>query len=276
MADETLTSSPGPIVAEAPGVQITARARGAHLMSWTTHGIDRLWMSPQSDPSQSDALRGGVPVLFPQFGTFGDLPKHGFARTSDWREVPAPTTPGRAALSFELTDSPATQAVWPHAFHARLDVSASPEDLVMVLTVANQGHDVARFTGGLHTYLAVSDPEATITGLEGCRVWDGVSTRAPHFSEEITGPLRALDTQDRVITGAVAPVVVHDGVLGEMHIAAEGFTNRVVWNPGPGHTLPDVAAGDEARFVCIEPAAVVPVVLPGGGVWEAHQHLSVH
>ena len=80
-------------------------------MSWTTHGVDRLWMSPLSDPSQSDALRGGVPVLFPQFGTFGDLPKHGFARTSDWREVPAPTTPGRAALSFELTDSPATRGL---------------------------------------------------------------------------------------------------------------------------------------------------------------------
>lgn len=276
MAEETVTSAPGPIVAEAPGVRISARARGAHLMSWTTHGVQRLWMSPLSDPGQPDALRGGVPVLFPQFAAFGDLPKHGFARTSDWREVPAPTTPGRAALAFELADSEATRALWPPAFHARLDISASPQDLVMVMTIANRGHDVARFTGGLHTYLAVSDPGATITGLEGCRAWDGVSTRSPHFSEEITGPLRALDTQDRVMTGAVAPVVLHDAVLGEVHVAAQGFSNRVVWNPGPGHALPDVAAGDEAHFVCIEPTAVVPVILVPGGVWEARQHLSVH
>ena len=44
----TVTSTERPIVAEAPGVRITASARGAHLMSWTTHGVDRLWMSPLS------------------------------------------------------------------------------------------------------------------------------------------------------------------------------------------------------------------------------------
>ena len=37
-----MTSTDRPIVAEAPGVRITASARGAHLMSWTTHGVDRL------------------------------------------------------------------------------------------------------------------------------------------------------------------------------------------------------------------------------------------
>jgi hypothetical protein len=36
-----------------------------------------------------------------------------------------------------------------------------------------------------------------------------------------------------------------------------------------------VAAGDEARFVCIEPTAVVPVVLPAGGVWEGRQRLHL-
>jgi glucose-6-phosphate 1-epimerase len=268
-----VTSTDRPIVAEAPGVRITASARGAHLMSWTTHGVDRLWMSPLSHHGQAEALRGGVPVLFPQFGTFGDLPKHGFARTADWQPVRAEQEWGRATLAFELTDSQETRAVWPHAFRARLGMSASPTELMMALIVENRGPDVARFTGGLHTYLAVADPEAWIDGLAGCHAWDGVSTRAPHFSERIEGPIRALDTQDLVIHGAFAPVVLNDAVLGSVHVAAEGFSNRVVWNPGPGHLLPDVAAGDEARFVCIEPTAVVPVVLPAGGVWEGRQRL---
>jgi glucose-6-phosphate 1-epimerase len=242
-------------------------------MSWTTHGVDRLWMSPLSRHGQAEALRGGVPVLFPQFGTFGDLPKHGFARTADWEPVRAQPERGQAALSFQLTDSEETRAVWPHAFRARLDISASPTALIMSLTVVNRGQDVARFTGGLHTYLAVADPEAWIDGLAGCHVWDGVSTQSPRFTEHITGPIRALDAQDLVIHGALAPVVLNDAVLGSLHVAAEGFSNRVVWNPGPGHSLPDVAPGDEARFVCIEPTAVVPVVLPGGGVWQASQRL---
>lgn len=268
-----MTSTDRPIVAEAPGVRITASARGAHLMSWTTHGVDRLWMSPLSHLGQAEALRGGVPVLFPQFGTFGDLPKHGFARTADWQPVRASVEQGRATLSFQLADSEETRAVWPHPFRIRLDISASPTELTMNLTVENRGSDVARFTGGLHTYLAVADPQAWIDGLVGCRVWDGASTQLPHFSEQIQGRIRALDTQDLVIHGAIAPVVLHDAVLGTTHVAAEGFSNRVVWNPGPGHRLPDVAAGDEARFVCIEPTAVVPVVLPAGGVWEGRQRL---
>jgi glucose-6-phosphate 1-epimerase len=270
-----VTRTDRPIVAEAPGVRITASARGAHLMSWTTHGIDRLWMSPLSRHGQAQALRGGVPVLFPQFGTFGDLPKHGFARTADWEPVRVPPEQGRASLAFQLTDSEETRAVWPHPFRLRLDISASAIDLTMRLVVENRGQDVARFTGGLHTYLAVADPEAWIDGLAGCHVWDGASTESPHFSERVEGRIRALDTQDLVIAGAIAPVVLNDAVLGAMRVAAEGFANRVVWNPGPGHTLPDVAPGDEARFVCIEPTAVVPVVLPAGGVWEARQHLTL-
>ncbi len=268
-----MTSTDRPIVAEAPGVRITASARGGHLMSWTTHGIDRLWMSPLSRHGQVEALRGGVPVLFPQFGTFGDLPKHGFARTADWQVQRAPVEQGRATLAFQLADSEATRAVWPHPFRARLGISASPTDLTMTLVVENRGPDVARFTGGLHTYLAVADPEAWIGGLAGCRAWDGASTESPTFSERMGGRIRALDGQDLVIQGALAPVVLADAVLGSMHVAAEGFPNRVVWNPGPGHALPDVAPGDEARFVCIEPAAVVPVVLPAGGVWQASQRL---
>ena len=165
--------------------------------------------------------------------------------------------------------------MWPHPFRARLGISASPIDLTMSLTVENRGPDVARFTGGLHTYLSVADPDAWIDGLAGCHAWDGVSTQSPNFSEHIGGRIRALDTQDLVIRGAVAPIVLHDAVLGSVHITAEGFSNRVVWNPGPGHTLPDVAAGDEARFVCIEPTAVVPVVLPAGGVWEGRQRLHL-
>jgi glucose-6-phosphate 1-epimerase len=270
-----VTSTDRPIVAEAPGVRITASARGAHLMSWTTDGVDRLWMSPLSRYGQAEALRGGVPVLFPQFGTFGDLPKHGFARTAGWEPLRAPLEHGRASLAFQLTDSEETRAVWPHPFRARLDISASPVELTMTLAVENRGQDVARFTGGLHTYLTVVDPEAWIEGLAGCHVWDGVSTQVPRFTGRVQGPIRALDAQDLVISGALAPVVLHDAVLGSLHLAAEGFSNRVVWNPGPGHALPDVAPGDESRFVCIEPTAVVPVVLPAGGVWEASQRLHV-
>jgi glucose-6-phosphate 1-epimerase len=268
-----MTTSPSTVSAEAPGVRITACPRGAHLMTWTTDGVERLWMSPLSSCGSADAIRGGVPVLFPQFGTFGELAKHGFARTAPWQQVDAPEVPGSASLAFELVDSEETRAVWPHPFRARVEVVASATDLRMGLIVHNGGPEPARFTGGLHSYFAVADPEAWIGGLGGCHAWDGQSTQEPAFTNRLGDRIPALQAQDLVVKGAVAPVVLNDAVLGRLHVAARGFQNRVVWNPGAGHGLPDVAPGDEARFVCIEPTTVVPVTLPGHGTWEGRQHV---
>lgn len=270
-----MTNTDQAIVAEAPGVRIAARARGAHLMSWTTNGVERLWMSPLSRIEQPDALRGGIPVLFPQFGGFGDLPKHGFARTAMWEQIPTTAEPDRATLAFELTDTPETRAVWPHEFRTRLFISASATELTMALLIDNLGRTPVRFTAGLHNYLAVADPQAWIEGLAGCFAWDGASTVEPKFNIRLGKHVTALVEQDLVVRGAIAPLILHDAVLADLHLAARGFSNRVVWNPGPSHELADVAAGDESGFVCIEPVDVRPVVLPGGGAWEGRQRLHL-
>ena len=220
--------------AEAPGVRITATPRGAHLLTWTTDGVERLWMSPLSGPDAPDAIRGGVPILFPQFGTFGPLGKHGFARTATWRAVPADEDPTRAMLAFELEDSDETRAAWPHHFHARVDISATATELEQVLTVTNHGSDLAPFTGGFHTYFAVSDPDAQIEGVDGTHAWDGASTERPAFTERLTGRLRALDSQDLIIAGAVAPLTLHDGELGRPRDLRRGVRPPGRLEPRPG------------------------------------------
>lgn len=266
---------PTALSAHAPGVRITACPKGAHLMTWTTDGVERLWMSPLSGCGQPGAIRGGIPVLFPQFAAFGPLGKHGFARTTHWLSVPHDDEPGRAALSFELHDSTRTREVWPHPFRARLDVSASARDLVVTLSVTNLDEYAARFTGGLHTYLRVTGPGATITGLAGAQAWDGHSPLEPRFSVPVDEVLVATEERDLVVHGAPGPVVLHDGELGDLVLRAEGLPDRVVWNPGPGQRLPDVAPGDEAGFVCIEPTVVTSQVLAAGATWVGRQVLEV-
>lgn len=261
--------------ARAAGVELAVRTRGAHVMAWRTDGIDRLWMSPLSHADQADALRGGVPVLFPQFGTFGPLAKHGFARTAAWQVVPVGAEPGRAAVALELVDDEATRAIWPHPFHLRLHVDAADGELHLRLVVTNRGEVAASFTGGLHTYLAVSDPDAWIEGLEGGLAWDGASVAEPQFTQALPARVSALAAADRVIAGVTGPVILRDGVLGGLELVAEGFPHRVVWNPGPGHGLPDVAPGDESRFVCIEAVAVTPVTIPPGGAWQGTERLRL-
>ncbi|MGB8021775.1 MAG: hypothetical protein WCF04_11155 [Candidatus Nanopelagicales bacterium] len=263
------------ITAEAAGVQITACTHGAHLLSWTSDGVERLWMSPISRCGEATSIRGGVPVLFPQFAAFGRLPKHGFARTSLWHHVGAPEEAGRAMLAFQLRDSAHSRAIWPNPFTARLTISASATDLAMTMSITNQDDYAARFTAGLHTYYAVADPEARITGLGGCLAWDGVSPEHPRFSVPVADEFRAIDERDLAVHDAIGPVVLHDSLLGDITLTADGFPDRVVWNPGPQHRLPDVRPGDEAGFVCIEPAVLTPVDLPAGQTWSGSQRLSL-
>ena len=58
---------------------------GAHVASWTdADGGENLFMSEAAVFKPPKALRGGVPVCWPQFGGVGDLQAHGFARNSEW------------------------------------------------------------------------------------------------------------------------------------------------------------------------------------------------
>src|SRR5688500_11788592 len=102
-----------PIDIAAPdGGRARVLPHGAHVLSWVpAGGGERLFVSERSRPAPSVAVRGGVPVVFPQFASEGPLPKHGFARTATWDVVRAEAD----AVTLRLADSPETRALWPHA-----------------------------------------------------------------------------------------------------------------------------------------------------------------
>src|SRR5688572_25010680 len=78
------------IVVEAPdGARAELYLHGAHVTSWRPAGAggERLFLSAASEFRTDAAIRGGVPVIFPQFAGRGPLPKHGFARTAEWTLV---------------------------------------------------------------------------------------------------------------------------------------------------------------------------------------------
>ena len=74
---------------------------GAHVTSWVPAGGDeRLFLSQKSEFRPGAAIRGGVPVIFPQFGGLGTLPKHGFARTLPWDLSSLGGDPGSSTAEF--------------------------------------------------------------------------------------------------------------------------------------------------------------------------------
>lgn len=258
----------------ADGERLTACAHGGHVTGWWPAGesASRLWMSERSGCGPGVAIRGGVPVIFPQFGTLGPLPKHGFVRDVPWTQRPLANAgggPEAAALAFETTVGPEPE--WPHEARVTLTARASGRSLDVALQVDNIGERDLTFTAALHTYFAVTEPGTVLHGLAGRAARDATDGGRSVTLPDGVPTTASMDLMVDDVGGAALVVRAPSG--DALEITADGFCDRVVWNPGPEHALADVAAGDEAAFVCVEPAVLAPVVLAAGAQWAGVLHL---
>lgn len=147
---------------------------GAHVVSYVRDGAPVLFLSERALFQRDKAIRGGVPLIFPQFSSRGPLPSHGFARTALWTVVQR----GADSVTLELKDSAATRALWPAAFVVHYTVRVTPTELSLTLSVTAQA-DALSFTTALHTYLAVGDvASARVEGLFGVRFQDHLAEMA--------------------------------------------------------------------------------------------------
>jgi glucose-6-phosphate 1-epimerase len=253
------------------GASAELRRHGAHVTSWIpAGGKDQLFLSQASNFRPGTAIRGGVPVIFPQFAGMGLLPKHGFARTLPWELV---SHQGGSAL-LTLNDNDATHAVWPHAFRAEYRVQVSGQSLTMSLRVINPGREAFSFTAALHTYLRVGDVRATeVEGLAGLQYAD--SARGEQEARETNARVAFPGEVDRIYYQTPHPVrLIRNDT--RLTVQSEGFTDTVIWNPGPekGAALPDLHRDGYLEFVCIESAAIRPAVqLAPSASWQGTQTL---
>ncbi len=239
-------------ISTAEGAEATISLFGAHLMSWkTADGKERLFLSQRSALDGSAAIRGGIPVIFPQFATRGDGLRHGFARTSTWRI--AEQANGWAELALAQSDLPRSHfQSWPRAFELRLRFELKANALEIRYTVHNTGQQDFSWAGALHTYFAVEEfDKATLDGMPFTGALDDI---------------RPATAQLRLDTGA-----------GTLQLEQQGFSEWVVWNPGAqgAAAAADMDDGDYRRFVCIEPARVDKQVLPAGAEWTGLHTISL-
>ena len=264
------------------GDTVLVALQGAHVLSWVSQGRERLFLSPSNLWDGHAAIRGGVPVCFPQFNQRGSLPKHGFARNMAW-QVDEAAQSGEAVVSgdnahinFTLSAHADTLAMWQQAFVVQLRVALAPGQLTLTLTVHNtEVHKALHFTGALHTYLAVDDIDLTeLRGLGGRPEWDslvdlhGVADEVLYFDGEF----------DRVYDASSKPLFVQDG-SGTLQIEqSPSWGQSVVWNPGAHKcaTLTDMTADGFAHMLCVEAAQVYePISISAGGQWQGWQRLTV-
>ncbi|MBC3808291.1 D-hexose-6-phosphate mutarotase [Undibacterium seohonense] len=251
---------------------------GAHVCSWKpANGNEQLFLSRTSEFRDGAAIRGGVPVVFPQFSNLGPLPKHGFARTAIWRLVRSgQLEQGAAQAVFELQESIASLQLWPHVFRAELVVTVAEQSLQLDFSVVNNGDTELSFHCALHTYFQVDDIQKTrVHGLAGLEYRDTVSGQEHcHQTEE---PLTISSEIDRIYADVIADIAIEQPQQ-VVQIRQSGFNDAVVWNPGAdkGAQLSDLEADGYRRMLCVEAASIMqPIRLAPGQVWSGMQLMSV-
>ncbi|MDD2741537.1 MAG: D-hexose-6-phosphate mutarotase [Rhodocyclaceae bacterium] len=248
---------------------------GGQLLSWlTSDGRERLYLSEQAVFDGSVAIRGGVPVCFPQFAALGDLPKHGFVRTRPWTASSERCGDDYALVSLEISDDDATRAIWPHAFRCELTVMLEADRIDLELCVLNTGEAEFAFSGALHTYLRVVQVEdVTLEGLYGHDYRDAANDNVVIRE---TGTHLAVDREiDRVYRNIKRPQLLQAGNLS-LALQNQGFPDVVVWNPWVDKcaALADLPADGWRRMLCVEAAiAERPVSLAAGDEWYGRQTL---
>lgn len=248
---------------------------GGQVLSWITpDGRERLFLSDKAVFDGSVAIRGGIPVCWPQFAGLGELPRHGFVRTRPWQVVTERCGDDYALLTLAIEDDDATRALWPHAFRLELTLMLEDDRIDLELSVTNPGDTAFSFTGALHTYLRVTQVEdVALEGLYGHHYRDAANgDRVIRDS----GTAVTVDAEiDRVYRDVKRPQLLQAGNLS-LGIQSQDFPDVVVWNPWVDKcgALADMPADGWRHMLCVEAAvAETSVLVPAGEEWYGRQTL---
>lgn len=233
---------------------------GAQLLSYTfaSDFNDLLFLSEKAIFKEGTPIRGGIPVCWPWFGPDPQgqgRSDHGLARTRMWSVVSSDLLSDQeCSVTFELTDTPETYALWPHRFRLILTLTVG-RALTMELTTHNLGDTPITLTQALHTYFAVGDISRTsITGLEGFTYSDKTDSGAEKKEDS---PIRIDAETDRIYPFDGGDILIQDESLKrKIHIGSGGSKTAVVWNPWIRvcEQKADLCSEDYKNTLCIETA----------------------
>jgi len=299
-AQVNITHSHSRVSAVLPtGESVEILLYGATIISWKDKaGKDKLWLSESAKLDGSKAVRGGVPIVFPVFGTdsthaaTSKLPQHGFARTSRWEFLGKSTSESSThssggddsvKLDFGLSASNLSEEskqAWPYAFGLIYSVTLSRDGLSTSIVVQNDGDKAWEFQTLMHTYFRVKDISAvSVSGLESSSYIDKTTSPISTATSD-TEPVVITSTTDRVYTpadGPNAPVAINEDGKKKFTIVRDNLNQVVVWNPFEGAaSIGDFSPKDGYKeMICVEAGAVKGwIELGPRETWEGSQIIT--
>ncbi|XP_050401052.2 uncharacterized protein LOC126817922 [Patella vulgata] len=152
---------------------------GATLLSWKVNGEEILFVSEKSVFDGKKAIRGGIPIVFPNFGPWKLGPQHGFGRIKRWSLAIPPTKDkhGTVIAAISLEDDEETRRMWNYKFRLVYTLELQATSFTMNLSIHNTDTKAFDFTTLLHSYIRTPDIlNTSVTGLSGLTYIDKVNT----------------------------------------------------------------------------------------------------
>ncbi|CAN1222731.1 Putative glucose-6-phosphate 1-epimerase [Linum grandiflorum] len=270
------------VLREARGSSAEVYLYGGHVTSWKNDHGEELLFAIFKPPK---AIRGGIPICFPQFSNHGSLEAHGFARNRFWSvesdPPPFPTSSAsKAYVDLILKPTEEDLKIWPHSFEFRLRVALGPGgDLLLTSRVRNTSTDGKpfSFTFAYHTYLAVSDiSEVRVEGLETLDYLDNLQNKQ-RFTEQ--GDAITFESEiDKIYVSTPTKIAILDHEKKRTFVLRkDGLPDAVVWNPWDkrAKSIADLGDDDYKHMLCVEAAAVEkPITIKSGEEWRGRLELS--
>lgn len=239
---------------------------GAHVTHFQKFGeLPVLFMSEKSRYQHDSPIRGGIPIIFPWFGSREGHQAHGFARLLDWELVETSEHKGAVKARFKMPAS-AAAAEFP-AFSGEYVVTVA-QTLTCDLLITNKSQQNFTFEDCLHTYFEVADiNQISVTGLKDTDYLDQMEDFAR--KKETNDRIKITCETDRIYLNTESMVEIHDAKLGR-HIRVEklGSQSTVLWNPWieKSKRMPDFGDDEFHHMVCVESCNVSEnkcTLLPG-------------
>lgn len=247
---------------------------GAHVLDYVPAGHRPvLWVSKEALFESGKAIRGGIPIIWPWFGSHpsdSEKPSHGVARKMGWELVESGEDYAKLVLQPGKTTHPAVDG----EFKATVTILLGAE-LQVSLTTQNVGSVPFEMSAALHSYFSVSDvAQIQIGGLDGRTYIDQLDENQ---RKSQSGAITIDQEVDRIYVGSADTVEIHDPAWERViAIAKSGSQSTVVWNPWIAKSKRMGDFGDEEYkgMVCVETGNVADdarVLAPG----ESHTLATV-
>lgn len=276
------------------GESIEVLLFGATVLSWkTAEGKENLFVSSKAHLDGSKAVRGGIPLVFPNFGPPSNkategLPQHGFARITKWEylgktssessTLPNSSGDSSVKLDFGLSNTMLDNipSEWKnYQFGVTYSVTLSKDDLETSLAIRNTGEKDFEFQTLLHSYWAIDNiSDVSVSGLEKVSFADKVGGG----KKEESGAITISSEVDRVYhLDPTQEIVIAEKQKPRLEFTRDMLPDVVVWNPWieKSKTMSDLAPEDAyKRFVCVETGSVNWNTLEAGDTWEGGQRIK--